>query len=505
MNKKNRMSYIKEIFIILSISILYVFGTLFITGTFFSGYHLQDDHEIIRRGFNYRTYNTSIETLFSGFPWAGMRFRPLYSLVRNLRIFLFGNDFAIWYTIVGLEMVFSIVTAYYIARMWKCNAIISVLFGLLIITGEQSAIWWRLGPQEPLGLLLLLLSILAVQKYEVNRKIGWLLINLVTAILCSWSKEAFTLILPAIPLIGISYDLMFRSNETNLFKAIVLSTKRNLITIIILAGIFMWNMYIIIFKVGLLSIGYAGIDTSYGIGDYVSGIMRMATTNLKIYFIGIVVAIVIYLAYLGSASGRKNTNKTVNKQYIVKLLPIMIVSLGAWSIQLVLHAKSGMWERYLVPMTVAWCFICVIMVGFLIHEKKHLIYLQIAVLGILLCYLWCGKVLPAGRGFAMFGNELKDCFEIVNESVDKDALVVSAMSDEYNVAMESYLEIELGYTSVYCYVDEVGLTQRVNINDTDILLNDLSEADYIICYNDREVEGFEPINCWGFGKLLRRK
>lgn len=496
--------YVKELLVVLLISILYVFGTLIMSGTLFSGYHLQDDHEIIRWGLSYRISESSLaDTLFAGFPWIGQRFRPLYLLVRRLRIFLFGDNFLAWSITIGCEIVVCIIVAYYVAKLWKCNMIISMMFALLIITGDQSAIWWRLGPQEPMGLLLLMISILLILRYQINKGIGWLIAYGVTALLCSWSKESFTLILPMIPLIGISYDVVFLTKEKSVFRAILQSIKKNLWAVVLCACIFLWNMYLIIFKVGLLSTGYAGIDVTYSIKDYICAIIRMATF-LKEYFVGILVVLIIYFFFF-ALNNREKSRSIVNKNFLLRLLPVIIIALGAIGLQLILHAKGGMWERYLVPMTTPWSILCVIVVYLIIRENKKLVFAQAIVLSILLCYFWGAKVFPAGRVFAVLGNEIEECFDTISNCADEDEIIISAFDEELNCAVETYLGMKLQYQFVYAYMDTTGVTRHYNTKEDEVFPSDIYDTDYIVCSNDREVEGFEIINRWGFGKLLKKE
>ena len=154
----------KEIICCIVLSILYVFGILLSTGTLFSGYHLIDDHEIIKYNFwNESEKHSLFELLSGGFAWKKERFRPLYEIVRRIRCVVFGDNMTIWSIIVALEIVLIIVFSYFFARLWRTNGVISALFSLLVVTGEQSAVWWRLGPQEATGSLLLIVALLCLQ------------------------------------------------------------------------------------------------------------------------------------------------------------------------------------------------------------------------------------------------------------------------------------------------------------------------------------------------------
>ena len=146
-----------EFLIVLAGAFLYVFMLLVFSGTLTSGYHLADDHEIvlINKRFQDGTYgwNTIFQKGILGYFNKDLRFRPFYLTMRMLCIYLLGTNYLVWSIWVGMEIVLSIVVAYYIARGLGANFIFAGLVALLIVTGEQGEIWWRLGPQEPLGLV----------------------------------------------------------------------------------------------------------------------------------------------------------------------------------------------------------------------------------------------------------------------------------------------------------------------------------------------------------------
>ena len=489
MNKVSK----REIIIAFLFSIVCVFGTLLLTGTILSGYHLIDDHEIIRRVWNYdNIHSTFYEKFFAGFPWAGNRFRPLYTMVRRIRCFFLRDNFVLWSVVVGLEISFSIFFSYLVARLFKCHPFMSILFGLLIVVGEQSAVWWRLGPQEPMGLLLLMITIWMIQRYEQSEKRVWIIGAACFSVLCSWSKESFALFLPAIPMLAVAYDVYYAEPG----KSFVKSLRKNLLLIVVDIIALIWNLYQIIFKVGLIFAGYAGIDTAMGKRGYLLSVWKILNTNLVIYFYGLLLIAIIAILYLV----RKRAIGEVFKQVWL----LLVICLGIIGVQLVLHAKSGMWERYLIPTTVAIAMIAVIVVNRIIADNRKILIGYGVLLALVIGYLWCVKIYPQGVSFTASGREFQDCFDVLEQQASKDSIVIADLDDELNLSVESYLKAKLGYRRVFSYDEESGVNQRFDMESADLSVNEIAEADYIIGSGE-DYEGFEPVKEWVFATLWRKK
>lgn len=481
----------QELIGILLFSIIYIFGTLILTGTLFSGYHLVDDHEIVRRGYYFEKDNWALSAkILGGFPWINLRFRPLYDFLRRVRIVVLGDNFLAWYILVGMEIVLSMAVAYFIARLFKCSNMMAALFAMLIVTGEQSAIWWRLGPQEPTGLLLFLLGILFVQFFEMTCEKRWMAAAVLAAVLSSWAKESFTLSVAAIPMLAVAYDMMLQRKP-----AFWHSVKKNLFVILTVGIIICLDLYVIVSQVTVLSIGYAGIDTEFGITGYIINMAELLGKNLFPYVILLAVGAAFLIAK--AITGEKGKEKKCLN------IPVLFVSIAALYImgtQMFLYAKSGISERYLVPFTVGAGILGVITANFFLREKKKFIRTYGSVIALFVLYLWISKVYPAGRDFAAMGKDVEDCFDTIVSCAQKEDVIVSALDSERNLSVETWLELEEGFLYVFSYSREEGIVQRISEND--YLISDIMEADYII--SNETYEGYETIKTWSFASLLKK-
>lgn len=485
-----------EYLIIIIIDIVYVLGTILLSGTFYSGYHLADDHAIIRRLYMYEHNEMSFyQKCISGFPWLGIRFRPLYIFLYRVRIVLFGDNWKLWYLIVAAEIIAILFLSYCIARMLRCCSVLSFLFSVLIVTGQQSAIWWRLGPQEPMGLLFLMLCIFSLIRFSVCRKKSFLYLAFIFSLLSSACKESFVLVLPLIPFLAVVFDLLLDETR-HLSKKMISEMAKKYFALLIAEGlIFIIEMYVIINKVGILSIGYAGIDTQLGIKEYLDKIVQILKYNMLPYIITLII-----LAGEAIVCLRKEKQSKSMMIHNGFLLGIMVIFIGE---QLVLYAKSGMWERYLVPASAALAFILTIVINNVIGENRIMRGAQIGIVMILCIYLYCFKTFPAAVQYAENGKDIQDLFQTVLAEVPKDAVIVVSLDDESNLAVESYLELKLGYPNVFSLTKEGQIEDKASTEMQVDMIDSVALADYIVGNQD-DLKDYELIKEWGFSKLWKK-
>lgn len=486
----------KEYLLVIIIDVLYVLGTTLISGTFFSGYHLVDDHAVIRRMYMYEHNEmTFYQKCISGFPWLGQRFRPLYTFLYRTRIVLFKDNWKLWYLVVAAEIVVIIFLAYCIARMLKCCPVLSFLFSVLIVTGQQSAIWWRLGPQEPIGLLFLMLCMFLLLKSTVCNKRIYLYLAFISAFLSSACKESFVLVLPLLPFLALAFELLLNEVEY-LSKAKALEViKKYLVFFISIGLLFIAEIYVIINKVGILSIGYAGIDTQLGVSGYIDKIIQILKYNMLPYMI--VLPVLAGEVIICSAKKKQSKSMMFHNAF---LLGIMLMVVG---MQLILYAKSGMWERYLVPSSVALAFILVIVVNNVTDGSRLMRFIHIGVIIVLCSYLYCFKTFPSALQYAENGKEIQDLFQTVLTEIPKDAVIVVSLEDEANLAVESYLELKLGYPNVFSLTKEGQIEDKASTEMSIDMIDNVGRADYIIGNQD-DLKEYKLVKEWGFSKLWKR-
>lgn len=145
-----------EFIIVLLLSFLYVFGILIFTGTLNSGWHFVDDHEYLLYQYDFQKLHMTLTDVVCSTTLAdlGHRFRPLYYPLRILMVDVFGSNLFLFSVIKGCEIALTILLLYVFARRIQAGRIPAAFFALLTVTGYQSVVWWKLGPQEAMGTLL---------------------------------------------------------------------------------------------------------------------------------------------------------------------------------------------------------------------------------------------------------------------------------------------------------------------------------------------------------------
>ena len=420
---------------------------LAITGTLFSGLHLVDDHEffsissiINENGF----WNGMIRVVIKDFS---IRFRPLYSIVRVIGVCLFGTNAVAWSVCKAIEIALAMIFFYIFAREMNINKIFSILFAFLILVGEQSAIWWRLGPQESVGILLFSICMLATLYLGKKRNALSVILFILVCTLLSLQKESFCIAMPGFILLLMSYDVARYKENSISFKYFLSSfIKVHLVEIITLLLVFAIEIYAIVFIVGTHQIGYAGFSSKWPLKDYIIGVL----VNLKHWC----------MPYLLMAIGMVFIIQIEFKKEIITYKEIfeLLFCVYIFCMEQVLHAKSGMWERYLIPWVIAVCYFVVIIGYRLLCSNRRILISACGMLVIFLIY-FVTKAIPEAIVFADQGEQLNQCMHFIDDNSNTDSEVVSVTKiKEEDGSFGVIMKGKYGYTnckSISEYEDDI--------------------------------------------------
>lgn len=326
-----------EIALIGVVAFIMFVGILFSSGALYSGYHFIDDHEVLSIS-QYSNTHTFIDTL----RWHVMkdfsiRFRPLYNVVLVSQTYFLGTDMNHWIILAMLEGIVSFVLFYCFARQLQILPIVSFLFAGLIHFGGQFTPWYRSLNQENLAMVLIGITLccLTAKKSWVHG-LAW-----VFAVLTSFQKESFCLLLPAYPLLH-----CFLEGKTMATFSLREYTRQHKLIIMLFFSIFLVELYCIIFIIGTNQIGYAGFGGGTPLMVYAKSLI--SSTVKSLYYL---MPLTIYAAW----GIWKNYSRRENEyQMLIVFSGYVIVS------QLALHAKSGIWERYLLPFMLGWALLFVL-------------------------------------------------------------------------------------------------------------------------------------------------
>ena len=198
------------------------------------------------------------------------------------------------------------------------------------------------------------------------------------------------------------------------------------------------NVYMILFRVGVDHVSYAGFHKDTGLGQYFQGIRTSLLQNMK--WNTIIAGLLLFMVLL--------CYQLIERYNIRKYLSLCVLMFGAMCVQLVAHARSGMWERYLFPYVIAYAFLFVLL-GYRIFEKDRFrSKIYVVVLLLLLANTVPGSV-RAARDYAKTGEWVAEYFSCILDNTTSADRIVSAFGDEeLDMATECWLEVH-DRTQVY--------------------------------------------------------
>lgn len=438
--KKEKIRWFDTVIAILLGTII-IGGILCICGTIWSGYHFVDDHELLRIGLAAQQKQPFLTILKawmdSDITW---RYRPLYWLERITCGYLFGSDLTVWNIWTTLKGIVAFALLYETARFLDYNRLISAIFPMIIILGTQFTPWYRSANQESTGLLLCAgaLCLIAAQHYYGKYRSPRFNVPIVIIVVASGlAKESFTLFMPIFPalMLWLAYwdernSFQGKASGKTSIRKIFQLIRQNIVSYLLIAAAFLGNVYMILFYVGVDHVSYAGFTSNTSILQYLNGIR----TSLLEYtkwdtLIACVLLFMILLCY-----------QLIDKNYIGKYLSLSAILLCAMIIQLIAHARSGMWQRYLFPYIIAYALLFVLL-GYRIFEAdkfRSKIYL------LLLFALLSVKIPTAAysaRDYAKDGAWTAEFFQCILEHTEAEDRIASAFNDEeLNLSTECWLE-----------------------------------------------------------------
>lgn len=475
-----RKGYLEHI-IVLLIGAILIGGILFKTSTLSSGYHFLDDHELLRIEYSLEQGESSVSSVTAAWMRNDLswRFRPFYWVERVVGTAIFGSDLLYWNYYKAIMGVLTFYLLYFAGRYLKQPWYISMLFVTIIMLGAQFTPWYRSANQESTGLLLcaFVLYMIGKQYREGKfRNVGYNIAICMGTILCGLIKESFTLIIPAF--IALKYWLEYSGTAygTQLggWKQCF---KNNFCSYLVMGISFAVNVCVIIFGVGVDKVSYAGFREDTDLSEYFAGIKYTMDVFLKNYLIVGIILILILLACC------RMLNKEKRKYYI----GLSVIGVYIIITQLVVHAKSMMWERYIIPFIIGYTLLFVIAGYQLLPQKKILKTVYLSVLAGLLL-LEAPTAYIKARDYAGLGRITGEYLQAIHGVTNQDSIIIGAFADEeLNLATSSWLEVN-GRTKEYYYDWETGdIADNIQIVAYNGDSASMESADVTLCYKG-EVE-----------------
>jgi hypothetical protein len=437
--------------------LLFWFAILALCGTLFSGYHFMDDHGILRESKEVANSNLQKEVKIfkKNLLDPKMRFRPFYWAHRRLMLAVMGTDFTAMSIYIGFLAVFTSFFLFLFMKKTGFPAVESILFVGLTLLGEQAAIWWRLGNNETLGMLMLSIALLfmalSVNTFQERKKILHEFLFALFAILASWSKESFILIIPALVFWKIWLTRQKKQepgpqDPTN-SKQTAKGTwrdavKENLIPGIPLLLVCLIELIHVIKNVGTTKIVYAGYE-----GFQLTNFIKTALQGfMAIHGWVILLLLLLCLRRPGGLFSRKLPPWTPRKSFSLSYVFGAVVLTGLIvGPQIVLYMKSGMMERYLLPGIMGYTFLMVVVLRYIRETGGKKIVTIIAVLLLAVITLQQLRVTRyTAIGFANEGKQINAWLQSIEQNTDEQdkILVVTHMRRYYegSISLKIYLD-----------------------------------------------------------------
>jgi hypothetical protein len=420
-----------EKWIILLLFCVLWFGVFQLTGILTSGFHLTDDHEIVL--FNDLLKNQSVFSLIEEQVKIDLatRFRPTYYAHRILVTSLIGTNqiaWAIYYCFLG---VFTSFFLYLALRKVGFTLLESLLFPLFAFLGEQTAVWWRLGTAETLGMLFASLAMYFASS-SYNQKNTWVaaVLFLCFAILASLSKESFILFLPAL-----LFWKIWVERQKNWQKAI----KTNLLFVLFLGIVALIEIYFIQSQTNAQNTIFS---VSNAEDDSFRNRILLYMLNKVLTFNQLHILFIVFVGILAFAISDDFKNAKHRLTLVLKdFFPILIFVLLILIPQFVLYSRTDLYERYLIPTTISLGFFAVTLIQLIRKQDFIKKYLKVAfcLLGLAGLYLPLGKVYFKGKDFAVEGANTQSFLQFIKSvTTEKSGILLLSEPVQFNEWTHSF-------------------------------------------------------------------
>lgn len=463
---------------ILVFSLLFVFGVIIGMGTLTCGFHLVDDHEFAEWVYQMKYEHISLFEVIKSKVMLdfGRRYRPLYYTLRIFGCYFFGINLTAYAVIRGFEIALASVFLYYCGKHMGGSKIQSLLFSLITLVGYQSAVWWKLGPQESLGTLLFAAGFYCMLRWLENaRKKGMAILSILLFFLMVNYKESYVILVPFIMLYVLYYELN-REEQKISWKRIWGCIKKRLVYLLALALCFLIPVIVMVTYVGLHNYGNVGLDANSSLSEYVDGIRMSFQKDLKWYLrFGILFSLIL-LTYW----------ENLKKLWKEMLLAVVLVLP-----QFVLYGKAGVTERYILPAAIgfAYFFVIVILKWKPLSGKRRVVY----VLGMLLLLAAHGRVMLREADYFRYrGDSITAMLESVYEMADEDINVLSCFrpNEEGNLTINYWMKLH-DFENVYYWTEESKTITKVcdvNLPYDESYYEEqaFEDMDIIVMYNEED-------------------
>ena len=346
---------VQNIMALFIISVIWIV-LLLCSGSIFSGYHYEDDHELLdlSKQLEKNNFITVFNNKIVKEVTIEHRFRFMYYFHRILEVRIFGFNLI---AISIYVMLLAIITSYFLflfAQNIGLSTCLSFLFSMFSLIGEQAAIWWRLGPNETIGIFLFSIALYFMSKgLNANGRIKILFNSLfiITMVLYSLTKENFFLVIPSILILIIYLDI--KKNNLKIKD----SLKANMYIIISISAFFIIYLLFIVLNIGVTWNGRGLTGFSYV--KYFNRFVDLSRYNLYGFMLALSI---IYLLKIFIIDRNKK---------ILSDIFFILVFFGLYLLPQLMIFSGGIYERYLNPSVIGYSLVLILLFAIIkMNQKK---------------------------------------------------------------------------------------------------------------------------------------
>lgn len=498
-----------ELILVVLLSVFMVSGIIVGMGALTSGYHLVDDHEFLEWIYQVRSQGKSVLELITkqlrqDFTW---RYEPAYYATRILSTCIFGINLTGYSLVKAVEITLSCIFLYYCGRRMGAAKTYSFLFAALSLVGYQSAVWWKLGPQESQCTMFFAIGFYCMLRYLDSRKNSWAVLSIVLFFIMSNFKESFILLIPFLMVYVLYYELKKEGAKLPHPKQIWSCIRSRLWYLLALGIIFLLLVFVIVAFVGVNDYDMVGLDASIPLKVYVEALQQSFVNDLKWYKRFTTLFVLILLTYW---------------EELKKLWKEMLLIFVFLMPQFIVFGQTGLGERYLLPSSIGFAlFFAVIIPKWKpLQGKRRAVY----VLGLLLLLAAHGRVALREADYFRYRGEsvntmLETVLKLSRENADTKVLSCLRPNEEGNLTINYWMLVH-GYDNVYFWTEEESLVNRVcdknikypeenyeeqSLDDMDIVVM-YNEEDRHYCYTPSfDLSDFDEVKCGTLTIYVRRE
>jgi hypothetical protein len=405
----------KAYVIVIVASFIFWWSFLILSGSLFSGYHFTDDHEILDIYHKLTWENQGIwQEIQSRIQYDIFtlgRFRPFYFVHRVIQTKLFGINWFAWSIYTGILASFSTFLLIRFGRTIGFSWLESSAFTSIILLGNQTNIWVRLGPSETIGVFLLSIALNVIaMSAEKPRSRSLEVWSIVLIVLMSLCKESFVILIPA--LLCIKLWLCQRSQPL-LFRQLI---QNNKLALIASAIIFLLEIGFIRQVVGT-DFGYAGLKINP------IGVINAFLDYDKLHILLLILLSTTLVSQLIQSTKKSQIPPTYDIFY-----PLLIFFLIVFP-QTILYAKSGIVERYLLPGILGFALLEIWLLKLIGERSRKLAHLLFVIVALILS-LSLNDALKAAHYFAEDGRMTNKLLRTIETNTTTNSTILIALNPQ---------------------------------------------------------------------------